>query len=357
MLFEDKTLENIIADMKSETDPDTNTEEGTLIDHSFRGAAAEFERAYIELGAIDDNGYAMTADREHLILRAKERGIEPFAASNAVWKAMFNMDIEPGTRFSAGDLTYVCTEKIGAKAYRLMCEQPGTAGNTKQADLIPVEYVDGFETGELKELLIPARDEEETEAFRARYISMVGAAQTFGGNRAQYKRAMHGIEGVGACKLYRVTEGERRIRIYFLDSSYKTPSETLVADVQETMDPAGKQGDGEGEAPIFHIVDILPCSSETVDIEADVSVDTGYTPEALLPAIQEKIDGYFLQLARGWEDGNGTVVRILKVSQAMAAVEGVVDVQGLSLNGREENLPIGINSVPVRGTVSCRKSF
>ena len=37
-----------MIDLKEATDPDTNTEEGTLIDHSFRGAAAEFEQAYIE---------------------------------------------------------------------------------------------------------------------------------------------------------------------------------------------------------------------------------------------------------------------------------------------------------------------
>ena len=84
MLFDDKTQNNIMIDLKEATDPDTNTEEGTLIDHSFRGAAAEFEQAYIELGLIDQNGYAETADREHLILRAKERGIEPFPASNDV---------------------------------------------------------------------------------------------------------------------------------------------------------------------------------------------------------------------------------------------------------------------------------
>lgn len=68
MAFEDKTQNNIIIDLKAAIEPDTSTEEGTLIDHSFRGAAAEFEKAYIELELIDQNGYAETADREHLIL-------------------------------------------------------------------------------------------------------------------------------------------------------------------------------------------------------------------------------------------------------------------------------------------------
>ena len=106
MAFEDKTQNNIMIDLKAAIEPDTSTEEGTLIDHSFRGAAAEFEKAYIELELIDQNGYAETADREHLILRAKEKGITPYAATNAVWKAEFNTEIAINARFSAGELTY-----------------------------------------------------------------------------------------------------------------------------------------------------------------------------------------------------------------------------------------------------------
>ena len=271
MLFDDKTLENIMSDLKATVGGGISTEEGTLIDHSFRGAAAEFEQAYIELGIVDQNGYAETADREHLILRAKERGIEPFAASNAIWKAEFNIGIELNDRFSAGELTYICTEKMGAGKYRLMCEQAGKRGNVKQEGLAPIGYIEGFESGGLTELLIPARDEEGTEAFRARYTSIVAAAQAFGGNRAQYKAMMHEIQGVGACKLYRVTKGEGRIKVYFLDSAYKTPSGELVREVQEIVDPIGKQGEGEGEAAMFHVVDICPCMSETVDIGAEVT--------------------------------------------------------------------------------------
>lgn len=354
MLFEDKTLNNIMLDLKDTVSSGISTEEGTLIDHSFRGAAAEFEQAYIELGLIDQNGYAETADREHLILRAKERGIEPFPASNAVWKAEFNIDIALNTRFSAGELTYRCTEEIEPRKYRLMCEQTGTKGNIKQEDLAPIEYIDGFDSGELIELLKPARDDEETEAFRARYISIVAAAQAFGGNRAQYKAMMHEIEGVGACKIYRVTQDEKRIKIYFLDSTHKTPNKTLVSDVQEIIDPIGKQGEGEGKATIFHVVDIYPCISETVITEAKITIDTGYVWEDLLPSIQEKIDNYFLELAKSWENEEYITVRILKVNAAIASVEGIVDVQDTALNGKEENLLLDPNAIPVRGVIVCR---
>lgn len=356
-MFEDKTLENILDDLKDAAGGDMSAEEGTLTDHALRGAAAEFEQAYIALGLIGQNGYAETADREHLILRAKERGIEPFPASNAVWKAEFNMDIEPDERFSAGELTYVCIGKMGERQYRLMCEQPGTEGNARQEDLMPIEFIDGFEEGELTELLEPARDEEETEAFRARYLSIIKAAQAFGGNRAQYVEMARGIEGIGACKIYRASKNEKRIRIYFLDNSYQTPDEAFVADVQEIIDPAGKQGEGEGLAPMFHVVDVCPCGSKEADIEAEITLDTGYAWENLLPDVQNAIDGYCLELAKSWENEERVTMRILRVNAAIASVEGIVDVQGTMINGSGENLILGPNEIPVRGVIECRLSY
>lgn len=353
-MFDDKTQNNILDDLKAAVDPDTNIGEGSLVDHSFRGAAAEFEQAYVELDLIDKNGFAKTADREHLILRAKERGIEPLPASNAVWKAECNVDIPLNTRFSAGELTYICTKEIEPRKYKLMCEQTGTKGNVKNEDLMPIEYIDGFEEGKLTELLKPARDDEETEDFRARYISTVTEERAFGGNRAQYKEMMYGIEGVGACKIYRVTKNEKRIKIYFLDSIYQTPNKDLVSEVQEIIDPIGKQGEGEGKAAIFHVVDIYPCVSEEVKIETEITVDTGYVWEGLLPDIQEQIDNYFLELAKGWENEEYITVRILKVNAAIASVEGVVDVQDTALNGKEENLLLDSNKIPVRGVILCR---
>ena len=354
MPFKDKTLNNLMLDLKSTIKDDINTVEGTLIDHSFRGAAAEFEQAYIELGVSEQNGFAESADREHLILRAKERGIEPLPATNAVWKAEFNIDIELNTRFSAKDLTYICIEKMEPRKYRLKCEQSGTRGNIKREELIPIEYIEGFDNGKLTELLMPARDDEETEVFRARYISIVSTAQAFGGNRAQYRAMMHDIEGVGACKIYRVTQDEKRIKIYFLDSQYKTPNDTLVSDVQEIVDPIGKQGEGEGKAAIFHTVDIYPCASETVAIDANITIDTGYAWEDVLPGIEEEIDKYFGELAKGWEGEEHIIVRILKVNAAIANGAGIVDVQNTALNGREENLQLDPKAIPVRGTILCR---
>ena len=355
MLFEDKTQNNLMIDMVASVDGNMSTEEGSLINHSLRGAAAEFEQAYMSLGVIDKNGYALTADREHLILRAKERGIAPFKASNAVWKAEFNIEIPLNSRFSAKELTYICIEKIEAYTYKMMCEQSGIIGNVKKNELSPIEYIEGFNIGELKELLSPARNEEETEAFRKRYLSIMAEEQGAGGNRAQYRKIMLETAGVGACKIYRVTKEERRIKIYFLNNLFQVPSDELVSEVQEIVDPIEKQGEGEGEAPIFHIVDIYPCLQEKIKIEADITIDTGYSWEDMLPSVQSKVDGYFLELAKNWENEDHVIVRILRINTAIASVEGIVDIQNTALNERQENLILEANTIPVRGKILCKQ--
>lgn len=354
-MFEDKTQNNIMMDLVSCVSSDMSTEEGSLIDHSFRGAATELEKAYIELELLDQNGYAETADREHLILRAKEKGITPFDATNAVWIAEFNTDVPLNTRFSAGDLTFECTEKLEERKYKIMCEQSGTIGNAKQDELLPIEYIEGFDNGKMTEILIPARNEEETEDFRARYLSIVAENQAFGGNRAQYKKEMHEIAGVGPCKIYRVTTSDRRIKIYFLNSFNQLPSDALVANVQEIIDPIEKQGEGAGIAPIFHRVDICPCIQKVIDIETKITLDTGYILGELMPTIQERIDSYYLEIAKNWENENYLTVRILKINASIASVEGVVDVQGTALNGIEENILLNSNEIPVRGVITCRE--
>jgi len=125
----------------------------------------------------------------------------------------------------------------------------------------------------------------------------------------------------------------------------------LVADVQEIIDPIGQQGEGEGEAAIFHVIDIYPCVSITVNMTANITIDTGYAWEDLIQEIQAKVEAYFLELAKGWENEDYITVRILKVNAAIASVEGIVDVQNTALNGQEENLLLDPNTIPVKGAI------
>jgi len=397
MLFDDKTQNNIMIDLKKAADPDTYIEEGSLIDHAFRGAAAEFEQVYIELGLIDQNGYAETADRDHLVLRAKERGIEPFSASNAVWKAEFNIDVDLNTRFSAGELTYICTEEIEPRKYQLMCEQAGTRGNIKQQDLMPIKYIDGFDNGKLVELLIPARDKEDTESFRKRYFDSFHET-AFGGNRADYLAKTNKISGVGGTKVTRIWNSnlspasmipQESVDVWYsqirgtLDSRVKSwldtvyhaakdkklttggtvlltiinsedfgaASDTLVQTVQTIIDPEANAGEGYGLAPIGHMVKVESAGTREIHVKTTLVFETGYGWGNLQGALEEAVSGYLLELRKEWAGSSSIIVRIRQIENRILNISGIVDMQDTLINDSAANLTLGRYEIPVFGGI------
>ena len=64
--------------------------------------------------------------------------------------------------------------------------------------------------------------------------------------------------------------------------------------------------------------------------------------------------GYFIELNKTWEDTGkiGLIVRALKVAEAMASVENVIDIQELLLNGSEDNITLHRNTIPVKGAIT-----
>lgn len=353
-MYENMDYEAILERMRGRVDGNIGKGEGTLVGFALAPAAAELEEVYNSLEALNLNSSALTCDRERLIMFGVENNIPIRKATNALWIAEFNTDFEIGERFEAGDLTYISTARISDGRYYLKCETAGTVGNKKpEAELLSIEFIDGYEKGELTELAEPAIDDEDTESYRERYLSQRKQEYAMSGNRADYRKFIEGLTGVGGIKLERVKEGSRRIKIYIISSAWGKPSEDAIAAIQQAVDPKDSQGDGEGKAPFFHIVDIYPVDVAEIDIRAKFELFAGVSFASVLPEIEAAVTDYFTGLNKTWEDTkkNGLVVRALKVAEAMAGVEGVVDVRELLLNGTGDNLTLNRNEIAVRGVI------
>ena len=90
-----------------------------------------------------------------------------------------------GRRFNIGEMNYTVTEQIAPGRYQVQCESLGTVGNQYLGKMIPMEYIQGLETAELRQILVPGDDEEDTDQLRQRYFDSF-KEQSFGGNRADY---------------------------------------------------------------------------------------------------------------------------------------------------------------------------
>ncbi|PKB52295.1 hypothetical protein CRH03_25260, partial [Clostridium sp. HMb25] len=107
----------------------------------------------------------------------------PYKAVAAEWRGRFTPDdieIAEGERFSQGSLNFYVSDKLEDGGYRMICETEGASGNDSNGTMVPINYVPGLATAQLTELLTPGNDEEETEAFRKRYLAAVRKPSTSG---------------------------------------------------------------------------------------------------------------------------------------------------------------------------------
>lgn len=350
MVYEDKDYESIKEAWKERINGVAKNE-GSLVDFAIMPAALAVEEIYNDLEVADLNSTPLTCDREHLILFGKEDNCEIKTATQAVWLAKINTEVEIGERFECGDMTYSVIKKITDGMYYLQCEEYGTQGNIKQEDeLLPIEYIEGYEEGQLQELISEATEDEDTEVFRTRYLAAKANSSDMTGSRTYYREKINAITGVGGVKTKRVTQEKKRIDCYVISATWQAPSIDLVAAIQEQVDPLDAQGEGEGIALLCHIVDVHPVNELEVRVSCKVELE-GKTLNAVKDNMNSAVKDYLLSLNKEWEstERQGIIVRTLKVAEAIVSVPGVKDVTDVTLNGVEDNLELPWNAVTKMG--------
>lgn len=352
-MYESMTYEVILQrmiDRVHSSNPNLDTREGSIIFNALAPVAVELTNAYIELNFILDSTFADTAPRDYLVLRAAERGLAPHPPSYAILRGEFNVDVPIGARFSLANeaLNYVVLSEIEPGAFRLRCETIGSTGNDGIGQLIPIDYIDGLSSAQLVSVLTPGEDEEETEAFRKRYLASL-SSETFGGNVKDYQEKTNALPGVGGAKVYPVWDGGGTVRLSIIASDYTAPTSDLIEAVQEAIDPTSNQGEGAGIAPIGHVVTVTGVSSVDVDIVTDITYQDDWDWEDIKDYAQEAVDSYFNELAQGWADADSLIVRISQIETRFLELPGVVDIANTKLNGLAQNLALGADEIPVRG--------
>lgn len=403
MAFENQTYEVIMRRVLERVPTSLDKRASSPDWNASAPAAVEMAILYTALDFILEATFADTAPREYLIRRAAERGLTPFPSTAAVFRGKFNKTVPIRSRFSLENLNYIVTERIvdndtpDAVAYRVRCEANGTIGNSQFGALIPIEYIDGLTSAELVELLIPGADEEETENFRKRYIDSL-RSQAFGGNQADYKEKVLALPGVGAVKVFPVWNSDiapqsfvpsaevtawyngfagtlppnvaawltavytaadnllltvgGTVKLVIMNTAHGVPSDELIVDVQEAIDPPVGHGEGLGLAPIGHVVRVDGVESASIDIALTLTYQAGWDWMAVESYVYTAIDDYFDELATGWQSTDNTVVRVSQIETRVLTCPGILDVRDTKLGGCPDNITLDGVHIPVRGVVS-----
>lgn len=352
-MFENMSYEGILQRMLDRVPSTFDKREGSIIFDALAPAAMEMMSMYIELERVLKETFADTASREYLIKRVAERGITPYPASKASLKAKVtpeNLELTMGSRFSLNELNYTVTSKIEDGFYVVECETEGSIGNKYFGSLIPIDYIDGLQSIELVELLIPGEDEESTDSIRKRYFETFGS-QAYGGNQKDYIQKTNAISGVGATKVTPIWNGGGTVLLIILNSEFGKASSTLIQKVQEDIDPT-QDASGQGIAPIGHIVTVRTADEVEINISTNITFQEGYSFNGAKNAITEAIEAYLLEIRKAWADESASVVRISQIETRIMNITGVIDVTATTINGETSNLVLDGYSIPVLGVIT-----
>lgn len=390
----DVTYREILERMLGRVSDKFDKREGSVIFDTHSPTALELELLYIELNTLIAEAYGDSASREFLILRCKERGITPYKATKAILKGEFtptNIDVTE-QRFNIGSVNFIALEKIADGEYKVQCESSGIVGNQQLGTMLPIDYIQGLETAELVEVLIPGEDEEETEDLRTRYFDSF-KEKAFGGNVQDYLEKTNAIPGVGSTKVTRVWNGDIRpaemipsaavqawyntihstlteevaawletvfnaakdkklttggtVLLTILNSEFGVATDILINTVQETIDPNENAGEGYGVAPIGHVVKVKGADAVEITVKTHITFDVGYSWSNLQSLIDEAISNYLLELRKTWAASPYLVVRISQIETRLLGIKGVVDIDSTKINGVSDNLTLSKYEIPV----------
>ena len=354
---ETQSFDSIMNRMLDSVPANIDKREGSVIYCALAPAAAELAQMYDVIKDIINETFPDTASRLYLSKMAAERGIYAHNATNAILKAEFDKEVNMLSRFSGGALNYKVIESMGESGeryyYKVMCETPGTAGNSYLGTLIPIEEISGLKSAQIIEILIHGEDDETTDDFRARYINSVKYPR-FGGNIADYMEYLSQLSDVGGGKIYPAWNGGGTVKVVFVNAQHEIPNDTLVAYVKEQLDPIDYEGLGYGMAPIGHVVTVEAAVRDEINIELCCTFVKGYDWSDVKEDVTACINIYLKELNAEWSNGEDTstiVVRISQLEKRLLDITCILDVSNTKINGLEKNYEIDSDSVIVLGGV------
>lgn len=378
---DEQDYEYILSSYLGNVRDDVDKREGSIIWDSGAPCCIEIAKAYLYLQAMILNVFAASAGSPFLEWRCEEQGIERDPATYAKRKGVFTngaggpFAITIGTEFSTVDetnlinfrVTEVFTEngQTVPGSYILECTQPGEIGNKYFGEIIPVLNLTGLATATLTDILVPGEDEQDEEDLRQEYFKVV-RQKPFGGNITEYREKLESIDGVGTCQIYPVWNGGGTVKISFIDSTYSKPSEILIKNIQQEIDPHWDDeyaGKGLGYAPIGHIVTITGATEYIINIQATVELGASYTLQQIKPYIQENIQNYLYNIRKDWGNSNDLNEYSVKVYNAgiqnsIYNTIGVNNITECLLNGDAKDIQLTQNSIlqeiPILGDLEIK---
>lgn len=348
-----------------------DTREGSVIYDAI--APAAYVMAEMSLNVADTvlNTFTQTASGEYLDYRAEERGLTREQATfTQLTATLTDANGQPlvadiGDRFASigvEPVYYKLTKLSNVSGQAtLTAETAGEVGNSYIGQLLPISAIAGFGNAVVNEVIIPARNAETDDELRERLLTS-NEVIAFGGNVADYIKFIVDMEDVAAVQVYPTWNGGGTVKAVILNNQYLAPSQTLIDQVKNAIDPVNSSGNGYGIAPVGHTVTIVAPVLRTINVGVTINTTPTVTVEDVRQKVEQAIDEYFNSVREKWGDINAddrTYTVTLYRSQIIVAllkVDGVTNATNVTFDGEDNDITLTTNAtteeLPMLGMVT-----
>lgn len=345
--------------------PEFDYREGSVIYNALAAAGMELAIAYNELDTVLDESFVQTATRHYILLGCRQVGMDTdqFEASAGVYKGVFNVPVEIGSRWNLDIYNYVVDEQMPSEAeypgmyiYRMVCETLGSAPNTLVGNLQPIDIEPpDLTVAQLVEILILGEDEATVEEMRERYQDFVDDTAS-DGNVEQYYEWCNEYNGIGKYKVFSLWNGVNTVKVSILDSENGVATDELIEEFQNYLDPPTDEindnkeaedypqgrGMGNGKAPIGAIVTVTTATAVPINISCQIHFSDGYDRTL---QVEQAIRNYLAELAY-----DRYVVSYMAIGAAILSVAGVDTITDLTINDDIEDITLDEEEIATLGT-------
>ncbi|MDR5586614.1 baseplate J/gp47 family protein [Clostridium aquiflavi] len=342
-MFEVKE-EDLLKEMLDKIPNDLDKREGSsLIYNALAPAAQEISKLRSDMDRFLEYTFASpNIPDEYLDKRCVEHGIERKMATYAIKLGTFYdteeklIDIPLKSRFSIDKTNYIATERIEKGKYKMQCELIGTKGNYPSGNLLPIEYIEGLGKGALGETILDGVDTESNESLFNRLMVKVRTPST-SGNKYDYLNWALSVNGVGDAKVKPLWNGNGTVKVLIADTDGRAPVEDLIKKVSDVI---------EEKRPIGATVTVTGIKEVNIKISTKVILQEGSVLEAIKDMIISNINSYFKKISL-----KTNIIRFNRIVNCILDVDGVEDYKEITLNGKQKDISLSEDSVPILESV------
>ena len=258
--------------------------------------------------------------------------------------------VQQGALFeSGGGIQFAASETVqitGEGQVPVTCRVDGAAGNLPAHSItqMPVT-LQGISACDNPEPTTGGYDEEDDAAYYARYLLKIRTPAT-SGNVYHYQSWALEVAGVGAVQVFPLARGPGTVDIVLIDSTGQPAPPDLVQQVQDYIDPGGT-GEGYGQAPIGAQCLVEAATGTEIALSATVfKLDTA-EQETVTTGIKAAVGAYLAEIAFQQD-----YVSLARITERILAVEGVRDLESLTVNGGTDNVHLDERACAVLGEVT-----